>query len=72
MMAERMFSVNSAAQLLDVGRHFIQERIRRGEIRAVNIADTRIVYRIPESELDRFVRSLAGKSPEGSARGNDK
>ena len=54
---ERQLSVNAAAEVLGVGKHYVLARIKDGSITAINLAENRTVYRIAESELARFIDS---------------
>lgn len=62
---ERQYSVKSAAQILDTSEDYVLDRIKDGELpRIVDLGSSRAKYRIPASDLQRFIDSrtvTAGK-----------
>lgn len=51
----RLLKVAEVAARLDVGIDWVYERISRGEMRVVELGDTRKNQRIRESDLERFI-----------------
>lgn len=53
---ERQYSVKAAADLLGVSVYYIYDRIEDGSLpRRVDLGGTRAKYRIPASDLQRFI-----------------
>lgn len=53
---ERQYSVKSAAAILDTSEDYVLDRIKDGELpRIVDLGSTRSKYRIPASDLQRFI-----------------
>lgn len=53
---ERQYSVKAAAELLGVSTDFIYSRITDGELpRRLDLGGTKAKYRIPASDLQRFI-----------------
>lgn len=55
---ERQYSVKSAAELLDVSIDYIYARMEDGELpRRLDLGGGKAKYRIPASDLQRFIDS---------------
>ena len=55
-----LYTVNECAKLLNSSDKTIRRLIRKGKLQALDIgAGSRNVYRIPASELERFVEETA-------------
>lgn len=55
---ERQYSVKSAAEILDTSVDYVEDRIKDGSLpRIVDLGSTRAKYRIPASDLQRFIDS---------------
>lgn len=69
-MSERRLTTSQAAQRLgmdgEAGQRYVRRLIDDGRIRAVNVGfgDKRPTWRIPESEVDRFLREWDGAEEE--------
>lgn len=63
----RLYSVAKAAEQLDVGRDFVYERIRRGDLRTVELGDVRSKLRIRADDLQRFIDSRTFGPTEDAA-----
>lgn len=55
---ERQYSVKSAAVILDTSEDYVLDRIKDGSLpRIVDLGSSRAKYRIPASELQKFIDS---------------
>jgi putative molybdopterin biosynthesis protein len=63
IMQKQAYSIEEAAQILDVHPDTIRRMIKRGELFATKIGKN---YRIPLSEIDR----LLGRGPQRSSPDN--
>jgi len=62
---ERQYSVRSAAAVLDTSEDYVLARIKDGSLpRIVDLGGARSKYRIPASDLQRFIDS---RTVEGDA-----
>ena len=65
---ERQYSVKSAAEILDTGEDFVLARIKDGSLpRIVDLGGRRAKYRIPASDLQRFIDSRTSHAEVGDA-----
>jgi excisionase family DNA binding protein len=53
--AVRLYSVAKVAEQLDMSRECVYERIRRGELRKVELGDTTAKTRVRADDLQRFI-----------------
>jgi excisionase family DNA binding protein len=63
-MNERLLTVREVAERLRSAPETVRRWLRQGKLRGFRPGGTKLGYRIPESELERFLRSAEG---EGSA-----
>jgi excisionase family DNA binding protein len=67
VVAERLYSIEEAAELWSVSRDTIERLLGRGELRHTTIANRR---RIPASALEEFARAQGDphrtRAPEGT------
>lgn len=62
---ERQYSVKSAAELLDVSTQYIYDRMESGDLpRRLDLGGGKAKYRIPASDLQRFIDSRTSDSRE--------
>lgn len=55
---ERQYSLKSAAEILETSVDYVEDRIKDGSLpRIVDLGSTRAKYRIPASDLQRFIDS---------------
>lgn len=74
-MNERLLTVREVADRLRSSPETVRRWLRQGKIRGFRPGGTKLGYRVPESELQRFLRAVGGneESPlegEGATRGN--
>lgn len=62
-MPDRLLKVDEARALLTCGRERIYEYLNSGELPSVKLGPKS--RRIRESDLERFIRDLAGDPPDG-------
>lgn len=63
--AERQYSVTAAAELLGTSEGYVRHLIKDGALpRIVDLGSTRGKYRIPASDLQRFIDSRTIKAVE--------
>ncbi len=60
---DRLLRVEEVAERMQASRHTVRRWLRQGKLRGILPGGNRLGYRIPASELDRFIRS-GGKPPE--------
>jgi excisionase family DNA binding protein len=63
-MAEKLLTVEQAAERAECGRTRMFQRVASGEIESVKIGRLR---RIPESALDRWISKLLNEQKAGGA-----
>ncbi|MFD5599873.1 helix-turn-helix transcriptional regulator [Leucobacter sp. NPDC058333] len=71
---ERQYSVRSAADLLGVSTQYIYDRMDDGELpRRLDLGGGKAKYRIPASDLQRFIdsRTSNSKKPKVAASGQN-
>lgn len=72
---ERQYSVKSAAVILDTSEDYVLDRIKDGELpRIVDLGSSRSKYRIPASDLQRFIdsRTSSSKMPGAGTPGENR
>lgn len=71
---ERQYSVKSAAVILEASEDYVLARIKDGELpRIVDLGSTRAKYRIPASDLQRFIdnRTTDSRKPVAATTGQN-
>lgn len=64
---ERQYSVKSAAELLDVSIDYVYARLEDGELpRLLDLGGGKAKYRIPASDLQRFIDSRTSSKKPGA------
>ena len=63
-MNERLFTVREVADRLRSSPETVRRWLRQGKLRGFRPGGTKLGYRVPESELERFLRRAEG---EGNA-----
>lgn len=64
---ERQYSVKAAADLLGVSTEYIYSRMKDGELpRRLDLGGTKAKYRIPASDLQRFIDSRTTSKKPGA------
>jgi excisionase family DNA binding protein len=64
---ERQYSVKSAAELLDVSIDYVYARLEDGELpRRLDLGGGKAKYRIPASDLQRFIDSRTTSRKPGA------
>lgn len=65
---ERQYSVTSAATVLDTSEDYVLARIKDGSLpRIVDLGSSRSKYRIPASDLQRFIDSRTSENKKPGA-----
>lgn len=65
---ERQYSVKDAAELLGVSTEYIYSRMKSGDLpRRLDLGGTRGKYRIPASDLQRFIDANTSDSRKPGA-----
>lgn len=71
---ERQYSVKSAAAILDSSEDYVLARIKDGSLpRLVDLGSSRSKYRIPASDLQRFIddRTTDSRKPVAATTGQN-
>jgi excisionase family DNA binding protein len=63
MTEERLLTVREVADRLRASTETVRRWLRRGRLRGFRPGGTKLGYRVPESELQRFIAELARQRP---------
>jgi excisionase family DNA binding protein len=63
MTEERLLTVREVADRLRASAETVRRWLRHGRLRGFQPGGTKLGYRVPESELQRFIAELARQRP---------
>ncbi|HEY8743554.1 MAG TPA: helix-turn-helix domain-containing protein [Chloroflexota bacterium] len=65
MAADGMLKVEDVASRLNVREEAVRRWLRQGQLKGIRLGGTRLGWRIPEAELERFIADLTEQSVPG-------
>ncbi len=63
MSEQRLLTVREVAERIRSSPETVRRWLRQGKLRGIRPGGTKLGYRVPESELQRFLASLSDDQP---------